>query len=125
VHFQKLWLLFGLGIQIVLEFVTFRRTDRRRRFRFLVLSYVAIVWFCCLNWKVKGMVPSPLQQVERPAIVSNQACRRRTTCTINGGSPCPDRAHVKHRPSKTTRCSSSSGTSSRSGFPNQQFDQTS
>ena len=55
--FRMLWLLFlGLAIQIVLEFVEFPK-DRIDDvgFAILLLSYVAIVGFCFVNRKVKGM----------------------------------------------------------------------
>ncbi len=57
IQFRILWLLFvALGIQIVLEFVTFPK-DRidDLGFAILLLSYVLIFVFCYTNKKVKGM----------------------------------------------------------------------
>ena len=56
-HFRMLWLLFlGLAIQIVLEVVEFPK-DRidDLGIAILLLSYVAILAFCLVNRKVKGM----------------------------------------------------------------------
>ena len=56
-HFRMLWLLFvGLAIQIVLEVVEFPK-DRIDDvgIGILLLSYVAILGFCVVNRKVKGM----------------------------------------------------------------------
>ena len=127
VHFQKLWLLFfGLGIQIVLEFVTFPK-DRidDAGFALLVLSYVAIVWFCVLNRKVKGMVLITAGiALNVLVIVSNQGMPTKDDVHDRNGREVhvPIEHTVKHRPHEDDTVFQFLGdVITLPGFPNQQF----
>lgn len=127
VHFQKLWLLFfGLAIQIVLEFVTFPK-DRidDAGFALLVLSYVAIVWFCVLNRKVKGMVLITAGiALNVLVIVANQGMPTKDDVHDRNGREVhvPIEHTVKHRPLEDDTVFQFLGdVITLPGFPNQQF----
>jgi Family of unknown function (DUF5317) len=103
IQFRILWLLFvALGIQIVLEYVTFPK-DRIDDLGLatLLLSYVLIFVFCYVNKKVKGMT-----------LIAIGIALNVLVIVLNQGMPTKDDVHerngrevhvpiertVKHRP---------------------------
>ena len=127
VHYQHLWLLFlGLAIQIVLEFVTFPK-DRidDAGFALLVLSYVAILWFCILNRKVKGLtIITAGIALNVLVIVLNQGMPTKDDVKERNGREVhvPIEHTVKHRPLEDDTVFQFLGdVITLPGVPNQQF----
>ena len=126
-HFRMLWLLFlGLAIQIALEVVDFPK-DRidDAGIAILLLSYVAILGFCAVNRKVKGMT-----------LIAVGVALNVLVITLNQGMPTKDDVHqrdgrevhvpieqtVKHRPQEDDDLLGFLGdVITAPGLPNQQF----
>jgi hypothetical protein len=126
-HFRMLWLLFlGLAIQIVLEFVTFPK-DRidDAGFALLVLSYAAILWFCVLNKKVKGVTLITVGiALNVLVIVLNQGMPTKDDVKERNGREVhvPIEHTVKHRPLEDDTVLQFLGdVITLPGVPNQQF----
>jgi hypothetical protein len=126
-HFRMLWLLFlGLAIQIGLEVVDVPK-DRIEDvgIAILLLSYGAILGFCTVNRKVKGMILIAIGVALNVLVIA-----------LNQGMPTKDDVHernghdvhvpieqtVKHRPQEDDDLLGFLGdVITVPGFPNQQF----
>ncbi len=126
-HFRMLWLLFlGLAIQIGLEVVDVPK-DRIENvgIAILLLSYVAILGFCTVNRKVKGMT-----------LIAVGVALNVLVIALNHGMPTKDDVHerngrevhvpieqtVKHRPQEDDDLLGFLGdVITVPGLPNQQF----
>ncbi len=126
-HFRMLWLLFaGLAIQIVLEAVEFPK-DRidDLGFGILLLSYVAILAFCFLNRKVKGMNLILAGVVLNVVVIAlNQGMPTKDDVRERNGRDVhvPIEQTVKHRPEESDDLLGFLGdVITAPGVPNQQF----
>lgn len=126
-HFRMLWLLFvGLAIQIVLEVVDFPK-DRIDDvgIGILLLSYVAILAFCSVNRKVKGMTLVALGVALNVLVIAlNQGMPTKADVHERNGEAVhvPIEQTVKHRPEQDDDLLGFLGdVVTVPGFPNQQF----
>ncbi len=126
-HFRMLWLLFlGLAIQIVLEFVEFPK-DRidDAGIGILLLSYVAIVGFCVVNRKVKGMTLIAVGVALNVLVIAlNQGMPTKDDVKERNGREVhvPIERTVKHKPQESDDLLGFLGdVITAPGLPNQQF----
>ncbi len=126
-HLRVLWLLFlGLAIQIVLEVVDFPK-DRidDAGIAILLLSYVAILGFCAVNRKVKGMTIIGIGVALNVLVIAlNQGMPTKDDVRERDGREVhvPIEQTVKHRPQEDDDLLGFLGdVISAPGLPNQQF----
>jgi hypothetical protein len=126
-HFRTLWLLFfGLAIQIVLEIVDFPK-DRIDDvgIGILLLSYVAILGFCVVNRKVKGMTLIAVGVALNVLVIAlNQGMPTKDDVQDRNGREVhvPIERTVKHRPEESDDLLGFLGdVITAPGLPNQQF----
>jgi Family of unknown function (DUF5317) len=126
-HFRVLWLLFlGLAIQIVLEVVDFPK-DRIEDLgiAILLLSYVAILGFCFVNRKVKGMTLIAIGVALNVLVIAlNQGMPTKDDVRERDGREVhvPIEQTVKHRPQEDDDVLGFLGdVVTAPGLPNQQF----
>jgi uncharacterized protein DUF5317 len=126
-HFRMLWLLFvGLAIQIVLEVVDFPN-DRIDDvgIGILLLSYVAILGFCVVNRKVKGMTLIAVGVALNVLVIAlNQGMPTKDDVRERNGREVhvPIERTVKHRPEENDDLLGFLGdVITAPGLPNQQF----
>jgi hypothetical protein len=126
-HFRTLWLLFfGLAIQIVLEIVDFPK-DRIDDVGIgvLLLSYVAILAFCVVNRKVKGMTLIAVGVALNVLVIAlNQGMPTKDDVQQRNGREVhvPIERTVKHRPEESDDLLGFLGdVITAPGLPNQQF----
>jgi hypothetical protein len=126
-HFRMLWLLFvGLAIQIVLEVVEFPK-DRIDDvgIGILLLSYVAILGFCVVNRKVKGMTLIGVGVALNVLVIAlNQGMPTKDDVRQRNGREVhvPIEQTVKHRPEEDDDLLGFLGdVITAPGLPNQQF----
>lgn len=126
-HLRVLWLLFlGLAIQIALEIVDFPK-DRidDAGIAILLLSYVAILGFCAVNRKVKGMTIVGIGVALNVLVIAlNQGMPTKDDVRERGGREVhvPIEQTVKHRPQEDDDLLGFLGdVISAPGLPNQQF----
>jgi len=126
-HFRHLWLLFlGLAIQIVLEVVDFPK-DRIENvgLAILLVSYGAILGFCFVNRKVKGMTLVGIGVALNVLVIAlNQGMPTKDDVQQRNGREVhvPIAQTVKHRPSRDDDLLGFLGdVITAPGVPNQQF----
>jgi hypothetical protein len=126
-HFRSLWLLFlGLAIQIVLEVVDFPK-DRVEDvgIAILLVSYVAILAFCFVNRKVKGMTLVAVGVALNVLVIAlNQGMPTKDDVRERNGREVhvPIEQTVKHRPESDDDLLGFLGdVITAPGVPNQQF----
>lgn len=126
-HFRMLWLLFlGLAIQILLEIVDFPK-DRidDAGIAILLLSYVAILGFCAVNRRVKGMTLVAIGVALNVLVIAlNQGMPTKDDVQQRDGREVhvPIEQTVKHRPQEDDDLLGFLGdVISAPGLPNQQF----
>jgi hypothetical protein len=126
-HFRMLWLLFvGLAVQIVLEVVEFPK-DRidDAGIGILLLSYVAILGFCVVNRKVKGLTLIGVGVALNVLVIAlNQGMPTKDDVRQRNGREVhvPIEQTVKHRPEEDDDLLGFLGdVITAPGLPNQQF----
>jgi hypothetical protein len=127
IRFRMFWLLFvGLAIQIVLEVVTFPK-DRIEDvgFAILLVSYVAILAFCFVNRRVRGMTIIAIGVALNVLVIAlNQGMPTKDDVRTRNGREVhvPIEQTVKHRPEEDDDLLVFLGdVITAPGFPNQQF----
>ena len=126
-HLRMLWLLFlGLAVQIVLEVVDFPK-DRIEDvgYAILLLSYAAILGFCVVNRRVRGMTIIAIGVALNVLVIAlNQGMPTKDDVRERNGREVhvPIEQTVKHRPQEDDdRLVFFGDVITVPGFPNQQF----